>query len=322
MKNLFRAAHADVATQLSTDNDTRFDASVVKRLMGAMLMTATLVGATAAHADNGTMFGQIFGAAIGAAVGAKATQHVQDNVVKYGLITAVGAVGSYAGGEMGKRIDGSPDQRQGQQQQQVSRPMQQTNYETRNDQGYQQQGYQQQGYPQQAYPQPPARNDSRSAQEGWQYRGQSQDGPTVFSGDAAGMPKIVSASLARANTGLIASGSGSLSNDPVASARLAKVTDRLVAGAQSYGSRIDAWDDAATLTGIEGGAARTKAADGLAVARRDLDANVKDWAQVRNVLAQRGYDVSQVDKVVKDRLVSVDEPNRYVYNGSQASMRP
>lgn len=298
MRNLFKQAHGDVATQFSTETEVRLDTSMIKKFMvaGTVAFGILAGGAQQAHADDLT-YGRIIGGAAGALIGGMATKHVRDGSVRASAMVMTGAIGSMVGEHVARPTE--PQQPQ-------QRVVYQNNYPQQQPQPvYQNSPQQRPAYQQNTYRQPEPVGAVRNS------------GPLMFTGDQLDMPPVITAALARTNTALVASGDAPMSNDPVATSRLAKATDHLLSSAGIFAARKDKWDDAATLVGAEGDAARARAAEGLGKARSGVEQATKEWAQVRNVFAERGLDVSRVDDAVRERLANLKEADRYEYRTTQ-----
>jgi hypothetical protein len=334
MKELLKAAHEDIARQIGSEERAWCDMGAVKRLVATSLVSAGLVigGVSPAHAGDGSTFGAIIGGAVGTLGGAAATRHQSDYAVRAAAMVAAGAAGTWAGKAVGERIDaprqdpravpnrsdGYYDGRAQVREVVVVERVEPVRVVQRYDTARPGQAVERFDPPRDQFS---SRAYQRDADRGWESREQAR-GDLLFSPEASGFNPVLCAALARNHMQMAASGGKELSSNPVFKARLGKAVERLLVSSREYAGKIDAWDDAATLIGPEGVAARTKAAESLIAARRDLDGRAVEYVQVRNVLAQQGFNVSDVDNAVIDRTSGLTEPARYVFNDGGRPPRP
>lgn len=288
MQNLFREAFADVAAQLSKDPEHRYINDGVKKFIAASATGFLLATGAAqdAKAFDTSTFTSIIGGAIGAYAGSALTKNTNDQTARNAVLVGTGAAGVWAGQVVGEKMM-KPDA-----------PVMNQEYRSNMN--------------------PPASHDSyRNARLDAPIRSQSVQGPLLFSPESAGFAPMIASALNQGQMKIVASGQTSLNNNPVLNARLSKVTQSAASSIAQYGASAEQWEDASTLSGSQGVAARTKAAEVVAEARRNMSVQVNAYAQVRNVIAQKGYDVAFADELLNVQSAKFAEPSRYVFTGEQ-----
>lgn len=305
------AAQAQIAAQLAeSQHSNLFSAGALKRLVTGGVAAATLAFGLAApetvHAADNQVYGKIIGGSIGAFAGAKLSRNMT-GAERAALIAGTTAAGTMAGDMLTRENRMQQEQERMRQQQERMRMSQSRSYQQYDD------GWRNQRQMVDA----PRPYESRTAQP------QARSGPTVLDATAFNMPEVVVSALrSSGNMGLVPDGPSSLQSFPEGEHRLREVADALVKAGRMYGAASKAWEDAQLYTGAEGTNKRTKAAETVKESQKLLQTRTQDWANVRNTLAVRGFDVQESDNLVRANMRELTVPKTYDFRvGSNYSPR-
>ena len=300
MRNLIQNALRSIAQQVvDQDEQRKHSLESLRKLVTIGVATAVLSVASytpdAQASDQN--YGRILGGGVGALVGASLGKHMPV-AQRTAVAVVAGTAGAWVGESIGHRMDDNARAAQAAERARQFEQQRQQNRSYSNVPAVRQTQFG-------SYQRP----DQGTAIES-RGRGGYAQSEQVFDPTAFGMPEVIANSLrASGNIGLVADGGSSLS--ATAAKQLHDATDSLSRTGKIYSAANSAWEASQLESGQDRLAVQARMGTALKNAEKLVQQKASVWANVRNVLASQGFDVSASDEKVKNEFAGLSSPRQY-----------